>query len=302
MAAQRDYYTILGVPKTANDAELKSAYRKQALQWHPDRNKSPEATAKFKEINEAYEVLSDPQKKQSYDQFGHDAFKQGGMGGAAGPNPFAGGFQQGPFSYSYRSSGGGQNPFEGMDFGGFSDPFEIFEQFFGGGFSNPGSRRGRRQSYSLDISFMEAMKGAEKQVQIGGKVMKIKIPAGVDSGNRVRFGEFDIVITVAPDRIYQREGQDLHVDIDVDYTDAVLGTTIEAPTIDGPVSLKLSAGTQPDTTLRLKGRGVKDPRGGTPGDEYVRIKIRIPTKLTKEQKELMEQFQNLSSKKRSGWF
>mgnify|MGYP001562938810 FL=1 len=289
-----DYYQTLGISKAASDVEIKNAYRKKALEWHPDRNKSPEATAKFKEINEAYEILSNPQKKQSYDQFGHDAFKQR----AGQQGPFGGGFQQGPFQYSYQSYGG-QNPFEGMD---FSDPFELFEQFFGGGFSTGGSRRARRQSYSLNISFMDAMKGTEKQVQIGNKTMKIKIPAGVDSGNRVRFGDFDIVLSVSPDKIYQREGQNLFVNIDIDYPQAVLGTTIEVPTIDGPVTLKVPAGTQPDTTIRLKGRGVKDTRGGTAGDEYVRIKIKIPTKITREQKELLERFQKSSSSSHGGWF
>jgi DnaJ-class molecular chaperone len=280
-----DYYQTLGISKTASDVEIKNAYRKKALEWHPDRNKSPEATAKFKEINEAYEILSNPQKKQSYDQFG-----------SAGPQ------QSGPFNYSYQSYGGNQNPFEGMDFGGFSDPFELFEQFFGGGFSSGGSRRNRRQSYSLNISFMEAMKGTEKQVQIGDKTMKIKIPAGVDSGNRVRFGDFDIVLSVSLDKIYQREGQNLFVNIDIDYPQAVLGTTIEVPTIDGPVTLKVPAGTQPDTTIRLRGRGVKDTRGGTAGDEYVRIKIKIPTKITREQKELLERFQKSSPSSHGGWF
>ena len=108
-----DYYQTLGISKAASDVEIKNAYRKKALEWHPDRNKSPEATAKFKEINEAYEILSNPQKKQSYDQFGSAGPQQNG----------------GPFQYSYQSYGGNQNPFEGMDFGGFSDPFELFEQF-----------------------------------------------------------------------------------------------------------------------------------------------------------------------------
>src|SRR3989344_5647155 len=160
MATTRDYYEVLGVAKTASDAELKAAYRKQALQWHPDRNKTAEATEKFKEINKAYEVLSDSQKRQAYDQFGSAAFEQGGPAGPGGPFGGFGGQagQQGPFTYSYRTYGDGQNPFEGMDMGGFSDPFEIFEQFFGGGFST-GRTRTRRQVYSLAISFMEAAKG-----------------------------------------------------------------------------------------------------------------------------------------------
>lgn len=136
MANKRDFYEVLGVSKTATAADIKRAYRKLALEWHPDRNKSPDAHEKFKEINEAYEVLSDDKKKATYDQFGHSAFQPGMGGGAAGQGPFGGqGYQQqGPFSYYY-STGGGQNPFaggaEGFD---FSDPFDIFEQFFGGGF------------------------------------------------------------------------------------------------------------------------------------------------------------------------
>lgn len=293
--ASRNYYDILGVPKSAPDAEIKSAYRKRALEWHPDRNKNPEATAKFKEINEAYEILSNSQKKQAYDQFGPSAFAQGG--------PFGGqSSQQGPFQYTYRTYGGGPNPFEDMDFGSFSDPFEIFEQFFGGAFTNPGSRRTRRQTYSLEISFMEAMKGAQKQVQIGGKTITIKIPAGVDTGNRVRFEDFDVILSVSRDKTFERKGQNLFVNIDIDYPEAVLGTAVEVPTIDVPVSIKIPAGTQPESMIRLKGYGVKNPRGGTSGDLYVRIKIKIPTKITREQKELLEEFQRKFSKTRSGWF
>src|SRR5687767_5783951 len=129
-----DYYSLLGVSKASSPDEIKKAYRKMALQYHPDRNKTKEAEEKFKEINQAYEVLSDPAKKQTYDQFGSAAFENGGAGagGYRGGNPFAGGFggqQQGPFTYSYTTGGDGGN----YDFGGFTDPFEIFEQFFGGG-------------------------------------------------------------------------------------------------------------------------------------------------------------------------
>jgi DnaJ-class molecular chaperone len=295
MANSSDFYKVLGISKTASDVEIKAAYRKQALQWHPDRNKSPEATAKFKEINEAYEVLSDPQKRQTYDQFGPSAFASGqGQGG----NPFAGGFSQGPFTYTYSTSG--ENPFE--SFGGFSDPFEIFEQFFGGGFSpSGGQRQARRQAYQIEISFLEAVKGAQKEVEIAGRSMKIKIPAGVDEGSRVRFSDFDLVISVKRDKIFKRDGLDIHVNVEVDYPSAVLGTTIQAPTIDGPVTLKIPAGTQPDTLIRLRGRGVTAPNSGRVGDEYVRVKVTIPTHPTSDQKRLLEEWQNLG-KKRSGWF
>ena len=163
MATKRDYYDILGVTKSATDKELKSAYRKQALKWHPDKNpkKKEEAETKFKEINEAYQVLSDTKKRQTYDQFGHAAFDpSSGMGGGGG-NPFAGGFNQGPFTYSYSSSSGA-DPFANADFG---DPFDIFEQFFGGGFA----RQQQRPRYSLTIEFMEAVTGVQKEVEINGK-------------------------------------------------------------------------------------------------------------------------------------
>lgn len=307
MASQQDYYQTLGVSKSASDAEIKAAYRKKALEWHPDRNRTAGASEKFKEINEAYEVLSNADKKAAYDQFGHAAFQQGGMNGAGGPfgQQGQGGFQQGqgPFTYTYRTYGAGdQNPFEGVDFGGFSDPFEIFEQFFGGGFSGQSSRsRPRRQVYSLNITFAEAAKGTEKTVTFGGKNMTIKIPAGVDEGSRVRFGDFDIVISVAPDKRFQRRGADLFVEVEVSFPDAVLGTTVEVPTISSTVPLKVPAGTQPDALIRLRGYGVPVPRTGQKGDLYVRIKITVPSKLTHEQKELLEKFRE-SGGKRSGWF
>lgn len=274
-----DYYQTLGVAKTASDAEIKAAYRKKALEWHPDRNKSPEASTKFKEVSEAYEVLSDPQKRQSYDQFG-TAEPRGG----------------GPFTYSYQTSGG--NPFE--SFGG-ADPFEIFEQFFGGGFSTGGRSRARRQAYSLEIDFMEAVNGVEKEIELNGKNMKIKIPAGVDNGTRVRFGDFDIVLSIRPDKQFQREGQDIHVAVEISYPEAVLGTTVDAPTISGPVNLKVPAGTQPDTLIRLRGHGVKSPNSSRVGDEYVHIKLKIPSRVTSEQKHLLEELEKVS-KKRSEWF
>lgn len=294
MASNQDYYQILGVSKTATEAELKAAYRKQALQWHPDRNKSPEATEKFKEVNEAYEVLGSSEKRAAYDQYGRDAFSQG---------PGFQGQQQGPFTYTYRSygDGGQQNPFEGMDFGGFSDPFEIFEQFFGGGVSGRSSRgRARRQVYSLTITFMEAVKGTEKRVTIGGKTMTIKIPAGVGDGSQVRFGDFDILISVQPDKSFQREGLNLHIDVEVDFADAALGTTIDVPTLEGKAQLKIVPGTQPDTVVRLRGYGISDPRSNRVGDEYVRIKIKVPTKLSGKQREALEQLRNKSS--HGGWF
>ncbi len=291
MATSRDYYEILGVSKSASAAELKTAYRKQALEWHPDRNKTPEADKKFKEINEAYEVLSDPQKKQTYDQYGHSAFQQGGFGSAAGgQGPFGGASRQGPFSYSY-STGGGQG-FDPSDFG-FSDPFDIFEQFFGGGASPFGRRRQQQKPvYSLQIEFMEAVKGVSKEVDINGKRKTIKIPAGVDEGMRIRFDDFDLLVSVRKHDKFRREGNDIYIDMPISFANAALGTVVEVATVDGPVKLKIKPGVQPNTLMRLRGQGVPEVRGGGRGDQYVNLVITVPTHLSRRQKEMLEQLRN----------
>lgn len=295
----KDYYETLGVSKSATAQELKQAYRKLALQYHPDRNKSKEAAAKFKEINHAYEVLSDTQKRQTYDQFGAAAFDpsagSGPFGGASGPFGGFGGQQSGqygPFTYSYSTSG------NGADFGGFSDPFDIFEQFFGGG--SPFGGRSRRSVYSLSISFMDAVKGIEKEVMIEGKKQKIKIPAGVDSGSRIRFDSYDVVVDVAQDKRFHREGADIITEEKVSFAKAILGTELSVETVDGLVKIRIPEGTQPDTLIRLSGKGVPYIRRSGKGDHYVRIKIQIPKGASKKQKELLEEFEKESGKK--GWF
>ncbi|MBI4999743.1 DnaJ domain-containing protein [Candidatus Gottesmanbacteria bacterium] len=303
MATKRDFYDILGVSKNATDAELKAAYRKQALEWHPDRNKSTEAEKRFKEINEAYEVLSDSEKKAAYDQFGHAAFEPGGAPygapfGAGGP--FGGGqtrtYRQGPFTYTYTTYGG--QPSEGFEgFGGFdfSDPFEIFEQFFGG--ASPFGRQQRVPRYGLTLDFLEAAHGCEKEVVIEGERRKIKIPAGVEDGSRISFRNFYVTIDVSPDPIFKREGTDVFVDIQIPLTLAILGGTIEVPTIDGDLNLRIRSGTQPGTMVRLRGRGIKHLRGSGRGDQYVRLQIRIPEKLTREQREILEEFEESGEKR-----
>lgn len=301
MADTKDYYQILGITKSASSAEIKKAYRKLALQYHPDRNKGKDAEGKFKEVTKAYEVLSDPQKKQTYDQFGHAAFEQGAgqgpFGGAGGP--FGGfgqqGGRQGPFSYTYTTGGDGG---AGFDFGGFNDPFEIFEQFFGG--ASPFGRRQRRQSYSLTIDFLEAVHGTTKKVSIDGKSQTIKIPAGVDEGSRIRFGDYDVVVSVAPDRRFQREGFDIIATKEISFAQAALGGEVNIETIDGDLKLRIPSGTQPGTAIRLRGKGVPHVHGGGRGDHYVRIKVTVPKHLTRSQKGLLEEFEKESGKK--GWF
>ncbi len=284
-----DLYKVLGVSKSATASELKSAYRKLALQYHPDKNKSKEAEEKFKEINQAYEILGNEQKRKQYDQFGSAAFENGGRGGTGG-GPFGGfGGQQGPFTYTY--SGNAQ------DFGGFSDPFDIFEQFFGGG----GSPFGRRKpSYSLRIDFMEAVKGTTKSVSLDGKRRDIKVPAGVNEGSRIQFSDFDIIISVAQSNKFHREGYDIVTDLKIPMVDAALGSIYEVETVSGKVKLKIPQGTQPETLIRIKGKGVKHVNSTQYGDHYVRVQIEIPSKLSSKQKELLEEFEKESKKKH--WF
>jgi DnaJ-class molecular chaperone len=299
----KDYYKILGVGKTASQDEIKRAYRKLAVQYHPDKNKTKEGEQKFKEVSKAYEALSDPQKRQAYDQFGAAAFEQGAAGGGpfGGGNPFAGGGgqggQYGPFTYTYTSGGADAG---GADFGGFSDPFEIFSQFFGGGSPFGGTQRQRRPTYSISIDFMEAVKGVTKQVKIDGKTQKIKIPAGVDNGSRIRFGNYDVVVDVRPSSKFQRQGQDIVSEVEITFAQAALGEVIEVETVDGMVKLNLPSGTQPETVFRLAQKGVVNTRGSGKGSHYVRIKIRIPKNLTHSQKELLKEFDKEGSKK--SWF
>jgi DnaJ-class molecular chaperone len=300
MPQGRDYYQVLGVSKSATPDEIKKAYRKLALEFHPDRNKTKEADAKFKEVTKAYEVISDPQKRQTYDQFGAAAFEQGSPGGAGGPfggfgGPFGGqGGQHGPFTYTYTTQGGAQ------DFGGFSDPFEIFEQFFGGGASPFGGRQQRRPVYRISIDFMDAVRGAEKKVTIDGKNKTIKIPQGVDSGSRIRFDEFDILIDVKNDNRFQREGADIVTEVEIPFTKATLGDEIFVTTVDGEVKLRIPAGTQSETVFRLREKGMPRLRGSGRGDHYVKLKVMIPKNLSKKQKELIQELDKLVDKK--GWF
>lgn len=285
-----DYYKVLGVPKTATADELKKAYRKLAVQYHPDKNKSKEAEEKFKEINQAYEVLGNEQKRKQYDQFGSAAFENGGRGAGG---PFGGfGGQQGPFTYSYSTNG------EGFDFGGFSDPFDIFEQFFGGGGASPFGRR--KPAYSLRIEFMEAVKGTTKTVSLDGTKKDIKVPAGVNEGSRIQFSDFDIIISVAGSTKFRREGYDIVTDAKIPMTEAALGGVEEVETVQGKVKLKIPSGTQPGTLIRIKGKGVKHVNSTSHGDHYVRVQIEIPNKLTPRQKELLEEFSTESKKRR--WF
>lgn len=282
--AKNDYYQVLGVSKGASADELKKAYRSMARKHHPDVDKSTGAEQKFKEINEAYQVLSDPQKKAAYDQYGHAAFEQGGMGAGG---PFGGGFgnQGGQQTYTWSSAGG-------QDFGGFADPFDIFEAFFGG--QSPFGRQARLPRYMINLSFDEAVHGVQKEVEAEGKRQKIKIPPGVDDGTEIKFSNFVLVCQVKQSEKFKRRGYEIISEYEITFSQAAIGGVAEIETIDGPVKIRIPAGTQPGTQIRLRAKGVKHISGHGQGDHYVIVRVHIPSKLSRDQKRLLEELEEMS--------
>jgi molecular chaperone DnaJ len=346
---ERDLYEVLGVERGASDAEIKRAFRKLAQQWHPDVNQDPAAAARFKEVSEAYQILSDPERRQRYDTFGR-AGVDGGPGGAG---------------------------FEG--FGGFSD---IFDAFFGGAAGGGGARRGRPQPgsdlrYDLRITFEEAVRGTEKEVEFRalgrcetcegsgakpgtsattcpqcegrgevrsvrqtmlgqmvnvsacprcrgeGKIvetpcdtchgegrterkrtLRVTIPAGIDEGHQIRLtnegevgprggspGSLYVAVHVAPHPVLKRDGTELYYEAQVSIAQAALGTTLRVPTVDGDEEIDIKPGTQPDTEIRLRGKGVPHlRRPGSRGDLHVLVDVEVPRKLSKKQRELLEAY------------
>ena len=298
MAGKRDYYEILGVSKSASDDEIKKAYRKLAIKYHPDRNPGDkEAEAKFKEINEAHEVLSDKQKRARYDQFGH-----AGVGGASG-NPFANGnpFSNGGFNYNGQTFN-----FEFGNGGVFDD---ILGNLFGfGGPRRP--RRGADYQVAVTITFEEAIFGTTKTVDNNGKALKVKIPAGIDDGMSVRIrgkggpapegstepGDLYVRVRVKPHKSLMREGIIILSEQKIDMVDAALGCEVEVLTVDGPITMKVPAGTQSGTPFKLSGHGVPFRADGDRGPHIVTILVETPKNLSRKQKELLEEFR--SAKKR----
>lgn len=282
----KDYYQILGVPKTASEEEIKKAYRNLARKYHPDVNKSQDAEARFKEINEAYQVLSDPARREAFDRFGGAAFAQGSTG--------FGSWQQGPGGFDFRTWREGASDFS-FDFGfsGFADPFDIFEIFFGG--KSPFGRETRLPRYVLSLTFEEAVHGCQKEIEVAGQKYKVRIPAGVDNGSEIKFTNFYLVCQVKPHPKFKRSGYDIFSDYEVNFAQAALGDVVEVETIDGPVKIKIPAGTQPGTQIRLKGKGVNKIHSHARGDQYITIKVKIPTKLSVQEKAVLEEFKRISS-------
>lgn len=289
--SKRDYYEVLGIQKGASDDEIKKAFRKLAVKYHPDKNPGDKAAEeKFKEINEAYSVLSDKTKRQRYDQFGHAGV--GGAGGGGG-NPFAGG----SFNFNGQS-------FDFGDFGGGGLDDILGAMFgFGGGFR--GARRGRDLRTSTTIDFEEAIFGTTKNVSVDGEQIKLKIPAGIHDGQMIRIGgkggqapveggqrgDLLVEVRVRAHKTLTREGNLILSEATISMVDAVLGTEIDIETVDGKITMKVPAGTQPGTNFKLSGHGAPLTAGSTErGPHIVTINVEIPRKLNKKQKDLIQDF------------
>ncbi len=302
----KDYYKILGVERNASKEEIKRAFRKLALKTHPDRNPGdPKAEERFKEINEAYQVLSDPEKRSRYDQLGA-SYSQWQQGGAP-----AGGFN---WEDWFTPTPGGNARVGGLEdiLGG--DFSEFFRRIFGGmpdmegpatgRINNPRNRRSMNPAYQQDvtISLMEAYQGTTRRLEVDGRRLEVKIPPGAKTGTKVRVanaiptgsgshkGDLYLVINVADDPRFDVKGNDLHTEASIDLYTAVLGGEITVQTLAGNVVLTIPQGIQPGQSIRLAGRGL--PRLNSPnnkGDLYVHIKVKIPRDLTEKQKELFQQ-------------
>ena len=348
--AKKDYYETLGVSKNASETEIKKAYKRLAMKYHPDKNQDnkAEAEAKFKEVKEAYEILTDPQKKAAYDQYGHAAFEQGHGGAGAGGFGGFGGF-------------GGGSAFD-----------DIFSDFFGGGRGRgQAASRGNDLQYNISLTLEEAASGVSKEIKVPtwvncdvchgqgtekasdvvtcntchgagvvqmrqgffavqqecptchgrGKVVKnpckkchgegrvqktktlsVTIPAGVDTGNRIRLsgegeaglngapaGDLYVQVQVKPHAIFERDGTNLHCEIPINIVLASLGGEVEVPTLNGKVSLTIPAETQTGKMFRLRGKGIKSLRGSAVGDLYCHVAVETPVNLTSKQKELLKE-------------
>lgn len=314
----KDYYKILGVDRSAKEDEIKRAYRKLALQFHPDRNPdNKQAEEKFKEINEAYQVLGDSQKRARYDQLGESYSHWQQRGGTPGGFNWEDWFASSPSGGNVRVEVGNLDDLFGSS-GGLGDFSEFFRRIFGGMGGMPNydaGMRGRSRPVSqytpaavqheVEVSLAEAFHGTTRRIEVDGRRLEVKIPRGARTGTKVRVPDaiktsdgkktdLFLVIKVADDPAFQRKGNDLYTDVPVDLYKAVLGGEVNIRTILGNVVLTIPAGTQPGQSIRLAGQGmpqIKNPEQR--GDLFVRVKVKIPKNLTQEQRELFEKLARL---------
>jgi len=292
--AQVDYYKALGIEKGSSPEEIKKAFRKLAVKYHPDRNPdNKSAEDKFKEINEAYAVLSDPEKKQQYDTFGSSGFHK-----QYSQEDIFRGFD---FGNAYKDMGGGGSE-------------DLFSRLFGGSFARGGGRggfrtapqRGADHEMEVTVSFRDAAHGAEKQIAFRRngqrEELKVKIPAGVDNGSKIRItgkgaqgegggpvGDLYLIIHVMSDPVFIRDGGDLFVERSIPFSAACLGVSLDVPTLEGDKRIKVPSGIQPGTKIRLKGCGIKSLGSNSKGDLFVKVGVHIPEALNGEQKKLVEE-------------
>jgi len=293
--SKRDYYEVLGVGKTASDDEVKKAFRKLAVKYHPDKNPgNKDAETKFKEIGEAYEILKDKQKRQRYDQFGHAGVS--GASGRAG-DPFSGG----NFNFNGQS-------FQ-FDFGGGGGLDDILGSIFGFGPRNRRPARGQDLQTQITIDFHQAIFGTTQTINIENESIRLKIPAGIYDGQSIRIagkggdaprggqkGDLYVQVRVRAHKHFTREGDIILSEKTISMADAALGTEIEVETVDGTATMRIPAGTQPGTNFKLSGRGAPRPGSDQRGPHIVTVYIEIPKNLSRKQREILEQFR--STKKR----
>jgi curved DNA-binding protein len=290
----KDYYKILGVERSASADDIRTAYRKLAKQYHPDRNPdNKQAEDTFKEINEAYQVLSDSQKKARYDQLG-SAYSNWQQRGAPGDFDWSQWFGQQPGGNVRVEYGGDLNDLFGE--GGFSD---FFQSIFGGPGGTQTERSRRRPDYQqpVTITLEEAYHGARRILQNNGRRIEVRIPAGVTTGSKVRVAgagpdgrDLYLIVELEADARFELEDHDLHTAVTIDVFTAALGGEVEVETLAGKVKLKIPAGTQPEQVFRLAGRGMPRVKSTqSKGDLYVRVKVKIPRRLSAKQKQLLEE-------------
>ena len=326
-SSKADFYQTLGVPKGADKGTIKKEYFKLAKKYHPDTNKGDEKAAeKFKEVTEAYEVLSDDKQRELYDTYGHagvdpnSGFQNGGgnpFGGGGNPFGGAGGFDFGDGSFHFQGGGPGQQ----------IDPEDLFDAFFGGGRRQRGPRKGADLQMHIELSFKDAVFGTKKdldvryqvrdpvtgKVEIKERSVECKVPGGIDSGMNLRLagqgaegdpgapsGDLMVTVIVQEDDYFQRDGADLHVEVPISVTQAILGGTVDVKTLTGVAEMKIPKGCQPNAKLLMRGKGVPYLRGNQKGNQIVHLKIEVPKTITTRQEELLREFDEEAKKSGRG--